>query len=303
MISSLNLINLPPSSNPLPNNNGDVFIIKTCQRTIILGFNQKPSQYVPKAIQTIEQLTGKEAYQFVLETICGLKSKLLGEHEIVNQFKDAYTNYINSGKTNSHILSILEKIFKDAKEVRKKHLTEIGLLTYAGIARKILIEDKYTGPVIVYGSGQLAEDLLRILIKKFEVTLCARNEVAAKKLIEKYGGNFLPFEQRNTQQEFQIYINTIGTTDNIFTDNHLNKIQDNENFIFIDMTEPSPIPSSFNESKHFFRLDTIFKKGKELGQKNQQKIESALKKINDITQHRHTNLSMHVNHGWDELIF
>ena len=73
-----------------------------------------------------QEYEGQMAYMFLLETICGLKSRMLGENEIVSQFKEAFALYLAKEDKNPYIIQVFEKLFKDAKEIRTKYLDRIG---------------------------------------------------------------------------------------------------------------------------------------------------------------------------------
>jgi glutamyl-tRNA reductase len=116
----------------------NAFVLRTCQRTLVLAFDLYPFHHteLPKH----ELVSGNDAYLFLLETICGLKSKLIGENEIVGQFKDAYKIYASSTLKDTKLLLILEKLFKDAKDIRTQYLIGISQKTYASLTRRHLIQ-------------------------------------------------------------------------------------------------------------------------------------------------------------------
>ena len=61
-----------------------------------------------------------------MEVICGLKSRLLGETEIVSQFKDAFDKFLNQEIRDPIVTLTLQKLFKDAKEIRHHHLSDVA---------------------------------------------------------------------------------------------------------------------------------------------------------------------------------
>jgi glutamyl-tRNA reductase len=145
MLKQLVLNNFPSGYNPEINEANAPFILKTCQRTVVLSYGNPPRN-IP---EICEVQNGKLAYQFLLETICGLKSKLIAENEIVGQFKNAYKNFVDNDSKQSELIPILEKLFKDAKEIRSKYLLGISQKTYASIARKHLVRSGAPNILIV----------------------------------------------------------------------------------------------------------------------------------------------------------
>src|SRR6476469_5778019 len=92
MLKGLTLWNFPAGTlDPIDLAPGS-FILSTCQRTIVLAMNHDPLRH-PEKLPPHDLVMGEAAYLFLLETICGLKSKLIGENEIVGQFKEAYKLY------------------------------------------------------------------------------------------------------------------------------------------------------------------------------------------------------------------
>lgn len=324
MLSGLKLINLPPSQEfeeaVTSVNTGNVFILRTCQRTLLLGFNEGPQNLInriDKEDNTIntdinEQFLGHKAYEFLLETICGLKSRILGENEIVHQFKEAYTSFLEHSNPNSHVQGILEKLFKDAKKIRTQHLRELGLQTYAGIVRKIMI-DKLSGtdfstPILILGSGQLAEDIVKICYRKFNLTISARNEQKVSQLKEQYPVKTLTWFQPEEISNYPIIINTIGTHDILFNHEFFQtwKIKSSGQLmdeIFIDLSEPSPLESHYGIENGLWRLQDIFAQGEKLSQKREEKLKQAQKAIQGVSQKRIENYTFHIPFGWEELQF
>ena len=118
-------------------------------------------------------------------------------------------------------MRVLEKLFKDAKEVRKKHLIKIGQQSYAGITRRI-IQSKYDkGDVLILGSGQLARDSIKHLMKKYNIFVSARNDEKVQELISDFPNiNIRPvaWKDYSSYNNFNSYVNTIGCSSVIFTD-------------------------------------------------------------------------------------
>ena len=317
MLSGLKLINFSPceaSAARLESmNRGHVFILKTCQRTLLLGFNKTPDKMISKVIgesqstsNKPEVLAGTDAYEFLLETICGLKSRVLGENEIVHQFKEAYTTFMAKENPNRLIQNLLEKLFKDAKDIRSQHLKNIGLQTYAGITRKLLSQKVKAGErIVILGSGELAEDLIKIIHRRYEVFICARNENRVSKLTETYGVESIPWGHLNEALKEKVIVNTIGTTDTII-DAKLEQefLSSTDLKTLVCLAEPSPYPWQDHPSaKSVFLLNDIFKYAEHFNLEKKQKVSSASLAIKAKSQHRQNHFTLHLPFGWDELQF
>lgn len=316
MLTGLKLINFAPCERRegllKESSQGQVFIMRTCQRTLVVGFNDLPE----RMLQTTQDLSignnspefyrGLEGYQFLLETICGLKSRILGENEIVHQFKEAYLQFMATPRPNRLVQSLLEKLFKDAKDIRSRHLKNIGLQTYAGITRKLLSERvKADERVLIFGSGELAEDILKISEKRFQFTLCARNEIRVKELAQKFHFDVLPWDEREKGLDNSVLINTIGTSQEIFSNDAIQNMNITEKKLVIDLAETSPIKASMpvKESKNFFDLEAIFQQGERLNIEKHHKVAEATNAIKETTEHRKNHFTLNLPFGWDELQF
>lgn len=301
MLERLKLINSQPcetlEASLQERAKGQVFILRTCQRTLLLGFNQRPNQILEGLSVEKEEHHGLEAYEFLLQTICGLKSRILGENEIVHQFKEAYGHFLQEEEPNRLIQTVLEKLFKDAKEIRTKHLRNIGLQTYAGISRKIFVDRLASGAtVFVLGSGQLAEDFIKISHRRFRLVLCARNQERVAFLKERYNIESLDWKKRDQLAEAKNILNTIGTEEPLF-ERELAGFE-----CLVDLGEPSPF-NSLKGAKGFFSLEDIFTLGKSHSTTKEQKVATAKLAITEKTKHRQGHFTVRIPNGWDELLF
>lgn len=298
MISSIKLIHILGKNDQSFRADDSAFIIETCQRLIIL-------QTVPHDGAKIHEcFEGKEAYTFLLETICGLKSKLLGESEIVSQFKDAFSKYIDNQNRSNVIIKVLEKLFKDAKDIRRDYLLEIGQQSYAGISRKIL-QKTMQNKVLILGSGKLAFDVVKQLGKRFEIYLSARNLNSANELMRKFPEQniqFINWEDRNNFSDFTNIINTIGSNDILF-DHDFFRSRKTNNDIFIDLGSPSVISTTFDSKSGVYRLEDVFAHAHDLNKIKDIKISNAKGAIVNIVEKRSQTLGHNYPFSWEELQF
>lgn len=243
---------------PIMTHAGD-FVLKTCQRTLVLKFNQSNHHY---SSQQALKLKGADAYAYLLEMICGLQSRLLGENEIVAQVRTEYQNYILSQERNPYLVTILEKLFKDAKSIRSQYLIGLGQKTYSSIARKYIYNKCNAKNVLIVGSGQLAEDLINQFKKKTKVTIAARNSSAVNSLIETHDIDMLPWSEDLNFENFPFIVNTIGTEQTIYQNTFFEKWSNlHQSKMFIDLGSPTCIETTMQKEDGVLRLEDIFKAG------------------------------------------
>lgn len=273
MLEQLKLNNFNSGFDPALSNDKS-FVMKTCQRTIVLSYDHNPLEQINDA-DIHEYLEGKDAYSFLLEIICGLKSKLVGENEIVGQFKDAYKEYVSQDEKCSKLLQIIEKLFKDAKEVRTKYLLGLTQKTYSSIARKHIVSKHKADSVLILGSGHLAEDLINQFKKKTNVYISARNTERVQELAKLHGLTIVPWGDTSKFLDFPFIANSIGfkgvLLDEIFFQDW---IQKHERKLFVDLGSPSAIQTDFSYNQGVMKLDDVFGEGAihETHKKNQIEI-------------------------------
>lgn len=308
MIKNLTVINLKANSHANPSD-GEVFVLKTCQRTLIMGIGEAPFLHLRDDALREEVITdifeGKDAYVFLLETICGLRSEVVAEYEVVGQFKDAYQEFQRGFFKNTHVMSILEKLFQDNKKVRTEHLTEIGQLTYAGIARKLIHTAVNDGDVLVLGSGTLAEDLIKLLKKKHTVFISARNDSRVQELSKTYELESIPWGAKGTYTKFPFIVNTIGADevlfDEIFFSQYFSSPLSQQMKLFIDLGSPSVIETNLTEKDGVLRLEDIFRQSAKLNIEKMEKVHRAKTAIALHAEKRVKPILTSTPFDWEEL--
>lgn len=285
MLNGLKLWNFGSGAHPEDGLVTQSFVLKTCQRTLVLAYDSNPFQ--SETLPEFELQTGDEAYLYLLETICGLKSKLIGENEIVGQFKDAYKLYAMSNIKDTRLLLILEKLFKDAKDIRTDYLIGISQKTYASLTRKHLIQKAKADHVVIIGSGNLAEDLINQFKKKATVSICARNSEKVAALAKTHQINVISWDSRHDLVNQPYIANTIGHDSVIFGESFFQEWSlKNHKRLFVDLGSPSVISTPMHLEEGVVRLDDIFDEGAIVESQKIQQIELAKAAMQDITLKR-----------------
>ncbi|MGZ3788224.1 MAG: hypothetical protein ACXVLQ_06850 [Bacteriovorax sp.] len=306
MIDNLTVINLKAQAQVRPTN-GEVFVLKTCQRTLILGYGQLPFYHLEDQNDIRDMYNGDQAYIFLLETICGLKSEVLAEYEVVGQFKEAYQSYTQLPFKKNHILTLMEKLFQDSKKIRTEFLTEIGQLTYAGIARKLIHSRMSDGEVLVVGSGNLAEDLIKLLKKKHRIFLSARNTERVAALAMEHSLEMVAWKDSSVYTKFRFVVNTVGTEEVLFGEDFFNdwsksSLQNaSDSKLFIDLGSPSVINTHLSKEDGVLRLEDIFRHSAEMNIEKMEKIRRAKEAIVGLCENRRQTFSLSHPFGWEEL--
>jgi glutamyl-tRNA reductase len=290
MLRGLTLWNFPAGSlDPVDLAPGS-FILSTCQRTMVLAMNHGPLRVHGK-LPPHELVTGEVAYLYLLETICGLKSKLIGENEIVGQFKEAYKLYAATTFKDTKLLTILEKLFKDAKDIRTQYLIGISQKTYASLTRRHFQRARALHVVIV-GSGMLAEDLINQLKKKVRVSICARNSERVNELAALHKISVIPWENRHELVNESYIANTIGAGEILFDEEFFTSW---EKGLFVDLGSPSVVSTTLGVADGVVRLQDIFDEGAVVETQKEQQITLARAAMIAITTKRKSLLEAKLN--------
>lgn len=286
MLQGLRLWNFSSGTLPTEELCPSTFILSTCQRTLVLAFDQIPFKHL-SLLPPHEISEGEEAYLYLLETICGLKSKLIGENEIVGQFKEAYKIYAASTLKNTRLLTILEKLFQDAKDIRTQYLIGISQKTYASLTRRHLIQKARARHVVIMGSGQLAEDLINQFKKKAQVSICARNTKKVAELALTHNLNIILWDERHNLINEPFIANTIGHQDTILGQDFFDAwTSKNDQRLFVDLGSPSTIKTTLSMNEGLVRLDDIFNEGAVVEDQKLQQISLAREAMLNITHKR-----------------
>jgi glutamyl-tRNA reductase len=122
---------------------------RTCLREVAFGDSAAASPG--------QRLEEGAAYQLLLEILCGLQSPMLGETQVLGQFK-AFLGSID--EEHAWIKRIGQRLLTDARDVRTKHLQGLGSRSYGSAVRRDLDDVSHA---VVIGTGKLAGEVLPFL--------------------------------------------------------------------------------------------------------------------------------------------
>jgi glutamyl-tRNA reductase len=291
MLTELQVVNI--SKNQVTQVNSweeDTFVLETCQRNLFLNVSKKWSPCANDHLTyDPDFFEGPEAYQFLLETICGLQSRVQGESEITSQFKETFKEYLAHDSRNPQVLKIIQKLFQDAKEIRTKYLKGLGQRSYAAIARKLILKNNIQGPILILGTGQLSQDLILTLNKSFEVHISGRNQNKTRELCEENDLTIVQWKDFNQYQNYAAVICAIGCDNKLIDDlNFFKSWSQNhkDKKVFIDFGSPSILNTGLGIIDNVFTLEDILEAGALQNKERDVKIQSAQKAIREILKKR-----------------
>ena len=151
------------------------FALSTCNRTEIYYFGA-PGTSISIAQKTLEFLGCNDyvrdgLYFFneeaAIEHMCcvasGLDSQVLGEQEILGQFKKSVQNFTKLGFLNNQLLKATDEIISIAKAARTETKVGHNPLSISGLSLKIvqeIFEDPTKQKLTIVGAGQMAMNVI-----------------------------------------------------------------------------------------------------------------------------------------------
>ena len=157
---------------------GSFFALSTCNRTevYIFGSSTSATKIAQKTLEFFGSsdslnndlyfFNGNKAIEHMCNVASGLDSQVLGEQEILGQFKKSIQTYIELGSLKGEFQRLTDDIISIAKAARTE--TQIGFnsLSVSGLSLKIvqeIFEDPAQQKLTIVGAGQMALSVIEHL--------------------------------------------------------------------------------------------------------------------------------------------
>lgn len=148
---ALAIVNREPGLEPIQ---AGLPVWRTCLREVV--FAPEPED-MASAHRGGKPLVEGDAYRLLLEILCGLQSPMLGETQVMGQFK---TFLASVERHDNWLYRLGQRLLTDAREIRTKHLQGLGSRSYGSAVRRYLEHVRHT---VLIGSGKLAAEILPFL--------------------------------------------------------------------------------------------------------------------------------------------
>lgn len=116
-------------------------------------------------------LDDADAYRVVLEVVCGLRSPLVGETEVMGQFRAFVAQVEQLDDQWSTLKAFCRHLLPNAKAIRTRHLTGMGTRSYGVLAARHL---RHFECVAILGAGHLTQQLVPALASHTVAIYCRR---------------------------------------------------------------------------------------------------------------------------------
>ena len=180
-----------------------LMIISTCNRTELYGFAQHPFQLIQKlcahsqaSLEDFEKFgyiyKNKEAINHIFNVGTGLDSQILGDFEIISQFKKAFILSKKYNLVNAFIESLQNSVIQASKRVKNETELSSGAtsVSFASV-QYILSNVKNISQknILLFGTGKIGRNTCENLIKHTDnkhITLINRTKEKAQQIAGKF---------------------------------------------------------------------------------------------------------------------
>ncbi|MFN3947857.1 MAG: glutamyl-tRNA reductase, partial [Aquificaceae bacterium] len=254
----------------------ELILLSTCNRVEVYGvaegyeaINNLVLELIqlkgaePKIRRNSFFLEGEKAIAHVFKVASGLESMVVGEPQIVSQFKDAYRIAKDLSCTGKILNRLYEKALRTAKRVR----TETGISRNAISVSYVAVElaKRIFGnlahiKVLLVGAGEMAE-LCAKYLKKLNAHLFITNRTyqRAVELAKELEGHVLRFEElKDHLKDFDIVIVSTGSKSYVIdydTVKRAIKNRDYKPLFFIDISVPRNVDPNVAQIDEVFLYD------------------------------------------------
>jgi glutamyl-tRNA reductase len=130
---------------------------RTCLREVVFSDDATGSDRGQTGVRPHGRLAEGEAYRLVLEILCGLQSPMLGETQVMGQFKVFLASL---DRDHAWLNKLGQRLLTDAREVRTQYLQGLGSRSYGSAVRRHLTGCRRA---VLIGTGKLAQEVLPFL--------------------------------------------------------------------------------------------------------------------------------------------
>ena len=244
-----------------------LMILSTCNRTEIyfeyenhIGQENKLMHAVLKALVDfksfneslspyLEKKTNKDVVEHIFRVTAGLESMIIGEYQIVEQLKDAFTFAENKKMLGPIINRMVQKAFETGKSIRTHTNIDKGAMSvsYAAVEKIAQKFDVLKIKTLCVGAGETGALSVQYLDKKGckNIAITNRTFSKAEKLANQFNINAIHFKEFKTSLKLvDVAIFSTSSKDSLLTAKEVEEIVLNreKEILFIDLCVPRNLP-------------------------------------------------------------
>ncbi|MDD5557279.1 MAG: glutamyl-tRNA reductase [bacterium] len=205
----------------------ECLILSTCLRFEIYAVAEDagaPAAYLRRshgvgpddAAAGIAVLEGADAVRHLFSVVCGLRSNIVGEKQIVAQVKEAYRTALAAGCTGPVLNRLFQRGLNVSRRVRTKTGIDTGVCSAASLAVRLLLDtygDLSARRVLILGAGQVGKLAgLHLAAKGCRaISFAARSTENARIVAGQCAAGVIPFDRlAGALRETDILITATG---------------------------------------------------------------------------------------------
>src|SRR3954453_5358725 len=255
----------------------EIVLLSTCNRVEIYGTTRQATGHIKALLQLlcaeprdldshIYLYEDATAVRHLLRVTAGLDSMVLGETEITGQIKSAYEIARKAGLTGRVLNRLFQKGFHVTKEIRTRTGIGRGTVSIKSTAVDLIGKsDLSRQSIMVLGAGEMAENCVRLLVKKGAKSIFISNRSfdRALDLATRCGGEavcfgYCLFEMR----EMDVVIAATSSAETLLGRDdveNLMKARRNRPLLFIDLSVPRNIDPAVGGLEHvaLYNIDDL----------------------------------------------
>lgn len=206
-------------------NVNSLVLLSTCNRVEVYG-EGNPETALEHFKSNFERgresppfcLTGQEAVTYICQVASGANSQLLGDLEILGQFKRAVAEAKATGALSGYFEKLVNQAVKAAKKVRSQTKLSDGTTSLAyALIEYLRGQNLLNHKILLVGTGSFGKSVaynLRDYTPNNQVSLSNRTKSTAENLALEIGADTVDFNDVSTHWKyFDVVITTLGTTE------------------------------------------------------------------------------------------
>jgi glutamyl-tRNA reductase len=262
----------------------EVVVLATCNRTEFILWTNDPSEGANSVLRFLTQEYGLKmsdwshfyrlmddvAVMHVFRVAASLDSMVLGEPEIVGQFKNAWSQAQGAGTTGRFLDAVMQKALTVSKRVRNE--TAIGNSAVSIPYCSIELSKQVLGPlddkkVVLMGAGKMSELAARYLMNNGASKICVINRTLqkAQEFSEKVGGIAVALDERAPYlDQADVIVSSTSCPHYVIERSdaeHIQTARGNRPIVMIDIAVPRDIDPTVRsvDGVHLFDMDDLEK--------------------------------------------
>src|SRR5438477_6174170 len=260
----------------------EIVLLSTCNRVEIYGTTRQATGHIKSLLQLLcaEQrdldphiylYEGAAAVRHLLRVAAGLDSMVLGETEITGQIKNAYEIARSAGLTGRVLNRLFQRAFNATKETRTRTDIGRGAVSIKSTAVELIGRtDLSQQSIMVLGAGAMAENCVRLLVKKGAQSIFISNRSfdRALDLATRCGGEAVCFGYSLFEmRDVDVVIAATSSAETLLSRDdvgNLMKARRNRPLLLIDLAVPRNIDPAVRALEHvaLYNIDDLVAVGR-----------------------------------------